>query len=72
MRWGYPYVMEEFRFHMTLTGKLPKAVLPDVRAVLDTALEGLIPDPFTLDTICLVGEDDEGRFHLMHGHTLSA
>ena len=22
-RWGYPYVMEEFRFHMTLTGRLP-------------------------------------------------
>jgi hypothetical protein len=22
-RWGYPYVMEEFRFHMTLTGSLP-------------------------------------------------
>ncbi len=21
-RWGYPYVMEEFRFHMTLTGQL--------------------------------------------------
>ena len=21
-RWGYPYVMEEFRFHMTLTGRL--------------------------------------------------
>jgi putative phosphonate metabolism protein len=23
-RWGYPYVMEEFRFHMTITGKLEK------------------------------------------------
>ena len=22
-RWGYPYVFEEFRFHMTLTGRLP-------------------------------------------------
>jgi len=22
-RWGYPYVLEEFRFHMTLTGALP-------------------------------------------------
>ena len=21
-RWGYPYVMEEFRLHMTLTGRL--------------------------------------------------
>jgi hypothetical protein len=22
-RWGYPYVLEDFRFHMTLTGSLP-------------------------------------------------
>jgi Protein of unknown function (DUF1045) len=21
-RWGYPYVMDDFRFHMTLTGRL--------------------------------------------------
>ena len=25
MRWGSPYVMDEFRFHMTLTGRLAKA-----------------------------------------------
>lgn len=24
-RWGYPYVMEEFRFHLTLTGPVPEA-----------------------------------------------
>src|SRR6201992_672293 len=34
-RWGYPYVMEEFRFHMTLTGRLPderrEAVLAELR-----------------------------------------
>jgi putative phosphonate metabolism protein len=34
-RWGYPYVMEEFRFHMTLTGRLPderrEAVLIELR-----------------------------------------
>ena len=24
-RWGYPYVFEDFRFHMTLTGSLPQS-----------------------------------------------
>ncbi|MCB5173976.1 DUF1045 domain-containing protein [Microvirga lenta] len=24
MRWGYPYVFDQFRFHMTLTGPLPQ------------------------------------------------
>ena len=28
--WGYPYVMEQFRFHMTLTSSLPD----DVRATM--------------------------------------
>jgi hypothetical protein len=35
-RWGYPYVFEEFRYHMTLTGSLPaakrEAVLPFLQA----------------------------------------
>lgn len=72
LRWGYPYVMDEFRFHMTLTGKLPKAALAQTRAVLEDALAGVVPEPFALDTICLVGEDKAGRFHMMHRHTLSA
>ena len=24
-RWGYPYIFEDFRFHMTLTGAMPKS-----------------------------------------------
>ncbi len=24
MRWGYPYVMDDFGFHMTLTGQVPE------------------------------------------------
>lgn len=27
MRWGYPYVMDEFRFHLTLTGRLDAKAL---------------------------------------------
>jgi putative phosphonate metabolism protein len=45
-RWGYPYVMEEFRFHITLTGtvddpterlRLKKAAVPLLRPVCSTA-----------------------------------
>jgi putative phosphonate metabolism protein len=39
-RWGYPYVFQEFRFHMTLTGRLPA----DRRSqVLQTLQERLRP-----------------------------
>src|SRR5262249_20799199 len=36
-RWGYPYVFDDFRFHMTLTGRLPAnrqaAILPALREI---------------------------------------
>ncbi|MCB1357040.1 MAG: DUF1045 domain-containing protein, partial [Maritimibacter sp.] len=64
--WGYPYVMDDFRFHLTLTGHLAPAAL----AATATALEGLIapvlPEPFAVDALSLMGEDRQGDFHLLH------
>ena len=37
-RWGYPYVLSEFRFHMTLTGKVP---VRRRNAILGILLDGL-------------------------------
>jgi hypothetical protein len=37
LRWGYPYVMDEFRFHITLTGKLSPAQFDAVWPILDAA-----------------------------------
>ena len=34
-QWGYPYVFETFRFHMTLTGRVAAGEAPRVRAALD-------------------------------------
>ncbi|MGL5010898.1 MAG: DUF1045 domain-containing protein, partial [Paracoccaceae bacterium] len=28
--WGYPYVMEEFQFHLTLTSQLPRTIADEV------------------------------------------
>jgi len=72
LRWGYPYVMEEFRFHITLTGKRPKAELPAIKAALDARLGPIVPRPFQIDALSLVGEDRQGRFHVLHRHTLTA
>src|SRR5690606_633218 len=35
-QWGYPYVMDEFRFHMTLTGPVEATLAPQVRDELQT------------------------------------
>jgi putative phosphonate metabolism protein len=70
-RWGYPHVMEGFRFHITLTGPRPKSELPVLRAVLEQRLAPLLARPFPVDALSLMGEDDAGRFHLVHRHALA-
>ncbi|TNJ47728.1 DUF1045 domain-containing protein [Phaeobacter sp. B1627] len=71
-RWGYPYVLDQFRFHITLTGKLPKAQLPRVEACLAARLAPKLPRPLILTDLALVGEAEDGRFHLLHRYALSA
>jgi putative phosphonate metabolism protein len=50
-RWGYPYVFDEFRFHMTLTGPLPEERRDPWLESLATCVGGpktLIVDALTL------------------------
>lgn len=66
-RWGYPYVMEEFRFHMTLSKRLPDG--PE-RAAVIAALETLTAEvtakPASIDAISLVKQDTrDGPFVLV-------
>lgn len=69
-RWGYPYVMDQFRFHMTLTGALPKAQADDWMAQAQAHLPRL-PAPFVMDAVALVGERPDGRFEQIHSYALS-
>ncbi len=65
-QWGYPHVLDTFRFHMTLTDRLTEAqaaaLLPLARAHFAPALA----DPVMLDALCILGEDAAGVFHLRH------
>ena len=64
-RWGYPYVKEEFRFHITLTGNLGREA--DAMAErLQAHFTPVLPQPFRVASLCLMGEDDTGHFHLLH------
>lgn len=70
-RWGYPYVMGEFQFHLTLTGDLPPEQALQVAGLLNPVLTPVLPRPFMIDTLCLFGQDDKGMFHNLHRYTLS-
>ncbi|MDP3951076.1 DUF1045 domain-containing protein [Microbacterium sp.] len=68
-RWGYPYVLDEFRFHMTLTDAVPA----DRGAEIDAALEAHfaqvsgIDVPLTAIAICV--EPAPGSpFELLSAH----
>lgn len=68
-RWGYPFVMEEFRFHLTLTDRLDDP--EPVRAALEGYLAPVLPRPFVIEDLCLFAEDAAGRFHLLHRYALA-
>jgi hypothetical protein len=70
-RWGYPYVMEEFRFHLTLTDDLPDEVAHSTAAILGPWFAEVLPRPFDIADLCLFGEDATGRFHLLHRYPLT-
>jgi putative phosphonate metabolism protein len=67
--WGYPYVMEEFRFHLTLTDRLPDP--GPAKAALSAHFAPVLPQPFRVEDLCLFGEDHGGRFHLMDRYPLA-
>lgn len=71
IRWGYPYVMEEFGFHITLTGRLSAADAVPTRAVLSSLLQPVLPVPYCIDALALVGQMENGWFKLIHSYPLS-
>ena len=70
MEWGYPYVYEEFRFHLTLSGHLSEDALQRWTTVLQSKLPDL-PAPFLVHQIALCGERADGWFELIQRYALS-
>lgn len=68
--YGYPYVMEEFRFHLTLTGPVAEGMAAVEAAARDWFAPHLSA-PFRIDDVCLFGEDEAGQFHLLSRHALT-
>jgi len=65
-RWGYPYVMEEFRFHMTLTGRLDAERRGPILAMLRERFAALGIGTLAIDRIALFRQDDaKARFRIV-------
>ena len=59
-QWGYPYVFQSFRFHMTLTGRVADPDLPRVRAAIDEVFAPALAKPISLDGLALFVEPEPG------------
>lgn len=57
-RWGYPYVFEDYRFHMTLTDPLAGAESAQLQSALASLLEPLLARPLPIDALCLFRQID--------------
>ena len=59
-RWGYPYVFDQFRFHMTLTGRIAPAERERVARALDVHFSGLLSGAVRIDLLALFVEPEPG------------
>ncbi len=65
-RWGYPYVFEEFRFHMSLTGRLSPGDRDRYMSALSEVYQPLSEGSYELDALSLLRQDDpESRFRVV-------
>ncbi len=70
LRWGYPFVSDAFRFHLTLSGKLDAEDLAQAAQAAEGLLPAL-PTPYRFESVCLAGERSDGMFELIHRYALT-
>lgn len=61
-RWGYPYVLDKFHFHMSLTGRINNG--PEkrvIRSILTRTFSAVIKKPVRFDAITLFVEPSSGH-----------
>jgi putative phosphonate metabolism protein len=72
-RWGYPYVFDDFRFHMTLTGRIAPACQEAVLACLRRSLGAIEGRPLAVDRVALLCQPDRNTpFHFVASAPLPA
>ena len=68
--WGYPYVMEEFRFHLTLSGPVASEEAERVEAPLRALTAPYCVEPFQVQDLTLFGEREDGAFEIIRRYPL--
>ena len=64
-RWGYPYVMEEWRFHVTLTRRLSPEEAARVRPAAEAHFAEIAERPRKVGTVCVFTQAAPGAPFLL-------
>ncbi len=80
LRWGYPYVLEQWRFHLTLTARLADAAERSaMTSLLRQRFAGFTDRPLPVNDLCVFRQPGPGRpfvvlarFRLGGGRRVSA
>jgi hypothetical protein len=65
---GYPFVLSEFQFHLSLAGPLEKEELEAVAEALRPHLQRFMAEPLKIDGLSLLGERADGMFEIVSRH----
>jgi hypothetical protein len=65
-RWGYPYVLDEFRFHMTLTSRLNDNEASRLFPLAELHFAEVLSQPIRVDALAIMVEPEEGAPFLVH------
>jgi putative phosphonate metabolism protein len=66
LRWGYPYVFDLFRFHMTLSTRLPEADAPRVMSAATQYFAPVLDGSVPVRTLALFVEPEPGAPFRIH------
>jgi putative phosphonate metabolism protein len=69
-RWGYPFVLEAFRFHLTLSGPLAPGERTRMRAALAPILAPILAEGQTFGEIALFAQPGDAPFRIVERFAL--
>lgn len=70
--WGYPYVFEEYRFHMTLTCRVETMAQLEITELLRPLVAEACAENLEIRSLCLVSQRPGGDFTLVERFALGA
>ena len=63
--WGYPFVLDQFNYHLTLSNGLPKPEAEALRDALAPTFAPLIAQPMQVHSVALLAEEGDGRMRMI-------